>query len=547
MTASFATLKQYWHTLRYLRPIQFYGRLWFLLYRPKVNLAGAPAARVIAGQWQAPAARLASLTAPTVFRCLNEQGDLDEIGWDNPSRDKLWRYNQHYFDDLNAANAVARVEWHKPLMDRWAAENLPGKGSGWEPYPLSLRLVNWVKWARSGRSLSVACEHSMAVQARWLMQRLEIHLLGNHLFSNAKALVFAGLYFSGKEADQWLVKGLTILRRQLPEQILPDGGHFERSTMYHALAVEDMLDLVNVARCYSGVVPAAQLNAWEAVVPDMLRWLTALCHPDGEIGFFNDAAFDIAPSTVELFDYAQRLGFCRPSTKDGITDLTTSGYLRLQNDKACILFDAASVGPNYLPGHAHADTLSLELSVHGQRLLVNSGTSCYGVSDERLRQRGTAAHNCLVVNNENSSQVWSGFRVARRAEPFGRVIREDDEGVLRVACSHDGYRRLTGKPTHHRELILTPHALEVKDSISGHYKTADLFFHFHPAVTVSTTNQGLVIQMPCGTPVEVEVTGGTHRLQQGTWHPSFGRVEPNYHLRVVMHGNHSLVRFTFSA
>ena len=248
-----------------------------------------------------------------------------------------------------------------------------------------------------------------------------------------------------------------------------------------------------------------------------------------------------------MCDYAQRLGFCRPSTKDGITDLTTSGYLRLQNDKACILFDAASVGPNYLPGHAHADTLSLELSVHGQRLLVNSGTSCYGVSDERLRQRGTAAHNCLVVNNENSSQVWSGFRVARRAEPFGRVIREDDEGVLRVACSHDGYRRLTGKPTHHRELILTPHALEVKDSISGHYKTADLFFHFHPAVTVSTTDQGLVIQMPCGTPVDVEVTGGTHRLQQGTWHPSFGRVEPNYRLRVSMYGNHSLVRFTFSA
>src|SRR5690606_31907456 len=109
---------------------------------------------------------------------------------------------------------------------------------GWEPYPLSLRIVNWIKWAMSGSTLSPTMEQSLAIQVRWLTGRLEYHLLGNHLFANAKALVMAGLFFKGPEADAWLAKGLSILEREVPQQLLPDGGHFERSTMYHALALE---------------------------------------------------------------------------------------------------------------------------------------------------------------------------------------------------------------------------------------------------------------------------------------------------------------------
>jgi hypothetical protein len=54
---------------------------------------------------------------------------------------------------------------------------------------------------------SAECVHSLAVQARHLSRRLEYHLLGNHLFANAKALVFAGLFFQGDEADAWLADG----------------------------------------------------------------------------------------------------------------------------------------------------------------------------------------------------------------------------------------------------------------------------------------------------------------------------------------------------
>jgi len=126
----------------------------------------------------------------------------------------------------------------------------------------------------------------LAVQARWLARRLETHLLGNHLFVNAKALVFAGLFFAGDEAATWRRTGQEILLRELPEQILPDGGQFERSPMYHALALEDVLDLLDaIATFAAGDADVEPLRgALAARVPAMLRWLAAMTHPDGTLG-----------------------------------------------------------------------------------------------------------------------------------------------------------------------------------------------------------------------------------------------------------------------
>ncbi len=107
-------------------------------------------------------------------------------------------------------------------MHGWIRANPPGHGDAWEPYPVSLRIVNWAKAWAGGMALPPEAIHSLAVQARWLMQRLEWHLLGNHLFANAKALVLAGLLFEGAEAQAWLDTGLAILAEQVPEQVLAE-------------------------------------------------------------------------------------------------------------------------------------------------------------------------------------------------------------------------------------------------------------------------------------------------------------------------------------
>lgn len=222
----------YFHTLRHLRARQLWHQALRRVARRRVDASPAPDLRAgPPSQWISPARREASLTGPDTMRFLGLGASLDELGWSGPGAAQLWRYNQHYFDDLNALDAGERTAWHRPLIARWIAENAPAARPGWDAYPTSLRLVNWGKWLLSGAEPVDGMALSMAVQARFLAANLEYHVLGNHLLGNAKALIFAGALFTGREAEGWLQLGQRIWARELREQVLADGGNYERSPM----------------------------------------------------------------------------------------------------------------------------------------------------------------------------------------------------------------------------------------------------------------------------------------------------------------------------
>ncbi|MBE0613512.1 MAG: alginate lyase family protein [Burkholderiales bacterium] len=518
----------YWHTLRHLKPIQFYARFWFRLFQPQPDLRPAPQLRSTTGGWVTPARRQASMSEATTFCFLNETRTLDEVGWEGRGLEKLWTYNLHYFDDLNASDARDRCAWHGLLLTRWVADNLPAVGNGWEPYPTSLRIVNWAKWRLTGNVLPDICVKSLATQAYWLNRRIEWHLLGNHLFANAKALVFAGLSFQGMEADALLNKGLSIINKQLPEQVLRDGGHFERSTMYHSVFLEDVLDLINIAQAHSGCIEIAVVEGWRETAGRMLSWLVGMSHPDGQISLFNDAAFSIAPEPVELVAYARRLGlrWVEP-TGEGLVQLQhwpDSGYLRLTSRDAVALIDVAPVGPDYLPGHAHADTLSFELSLFDQRVVVNGGTSRYGCSLERSRERQTVSHSTVEVAGESSSEVWGGFRVARRAYPFELRMRQES-ALLSVTCSHDGYTRLSGKPVHSRNWVMDANGLLVTDQVAPDKYSAVARYILHPTIQVAAAGENeWVLILRGGEVVRVKVLNGRPKLVSHNYASEFGKV-----------------------
>src|SRR5262249_16951821 len=149
-----------------------------------------------------------SLIAENTFRFLNHESRVEAAAdWNDPAQEKLWLYNLHYFDDLNADNAAERKGRHEELLQRWIAENPPATGHGWDPYPTSLRIVNWIKWFLVGNRPPAGTLKSLASQATWLRNRLEYHLLGNHLLANSKALIFAGTFFEGTAPDGWRSKG----------------------------------------------------------------------------------------------------------------------------------------------------------------------------------------------------------------------------------------------------------------------------------------------------------------------------------------------------
>ena len=530
---------RYWNTLRYLKFSQISGRVLGKFKRVKVDLSPASALRKESGSWADPVRRPQSMFGEQSFYFLNVSHDLTSADdWNNEHWEKLWLYNLHYFDDLNAADAKQRTEWHRGLFHHWINENHVGVGNGWEPYPSSLRIVNWIKWGIGGDRLKYEWLNSLTVQVRFLSQNIETHLLGNHIFANAKALLFAGLFFEGNEAEEWYRTGKKLVERELPEQLLEDGGNFELSTMYHQIFLEDLLDILNIHRTYSMDPPVGL----EERIPPMVKWLDTMCHPDGDISFFNDAALGVTPSVIEMKSYLDRiLGFTRLTgscfdnnspentenhvypVNDVLVDLPDSGYSRVEMGDAVAMIDRAAIGPDYLPGHGHADTFSFELSLFGQRVVVNSGTSFYGTGKQRQLERGTAAHSTVVIDGENSSEIWNGFRVARRARVFARE-QSEGEGVVRLTACHDGYKRLFGKPEHCREWKIEYGLITINDKISGkglHEVVSVL--PLHPDVEVVNVENNMATLDVDGHEVVVTVDGrGELEVVIGYYHPEFG-------------------------
>jgi uncharacterized heparinase superfamily protein len=290
------------------------------------------------------------------------------------------------------------------------------------------------------------------------------------------------------------------------------------------------LDLLNAAQVFPGRVSDGVRDEWRRTAARMCAWLLAASHPDGEITLFNDAAIGIAPAPDQLLAYAARLGVDLPTPvlaspgKPSLTPLPDSGYVRVDLPDAMAFLDVAPIGPDYLPGHAHADTLSFELSVFGQRVIVNGGTSRYGIGPERLKERGTASHSTVTIDDQDSSEVWGGFRVARRARPFDLRLSADGDEVV-VACAHDGYSRLKGRPQHRREWRFRKSGLAVTDHVQGRYGHAEARYHVHPAVRVDNASpQTLRLTLPDGRELRLSAATGTLRVEPSRYASGFGAV-----------------------
>jgi uncharacterized heparinase superfamily protein len=518
----------YYHTLKYLRFKQLFFRLWYKLYQPKISL-------------NTDAIKITKVTASIKFISnnniyfINEQANFlnhsasisSKLIWNDPSKEKLWLYNLHYFDALNAHDAIQR-EMSYSLLQRWIRENhVHKKGNAWEPYPISLRIVNIIKYSLSVNALDSEVEKSLYIQTRFLNKICEYHLLGNHLFENFKALCFAGLFFEGPEADRWFQKGFNGLKKEIEEQVLADGGHFELSPMYHCIILEGLLELEQMFAVYA----RDKEFPWKKQIEKMLVWLSYMMRNADSISYFNDAADGIAHTPKEIFSYANMLGYefkdqsnlanSLDNLSFDINYLKSSGYIVVAKDCMKAIIDVANIEPDYLLGHAHADTLSFELIVDELPVFVNLGTSCYGNSARREFERSTKAHNTLVVDDKNSSEVWSGFRVARRAKV--RSIGLDIEKAI-VSAEHNGYKRLEKPIIHKRVWRFAANKVLISDELDNEFKSAVAYLHLHPDCQIIRQENGRIfIALPNGKTLEVELCGA-YEVQSNQYAISFGQL-----------------------
>jgi len=457
------------------------------------------------------------------FNFLNESYNIYEIGWDSEVISKLWRYNLHYFEFLSQANIIDKHQEVTKILDKWIDENKFGKGTGWEPYPTSLRIINLIKWHLRTSGLSDKVLTSLWNQTRWLAARPEYHLLGNHLFINAKSLFFSCALFQLDENNDIYKKAISILDKELDEQFLLDGAHFELSPMYHTLAMEDLLDLLSISSYLPLSFPKEKIKI---KLMKGMEWLKTMIYNNEELSHFNDCANGIAPRYSELKHYANRLGIDL-SIEDfkNLHYHIDSGFIVFKDNDSHLIADVARIGPDYLPGHAHADTLSFELAIYGQRIIVNSGTSVYGTSFERLRQRGTAAHSTIEIDGENSSEVWSGFRVARRAMPFNIEISSNSlqHNTIGFKASHDGYQRLNNAPIHKRSWFFNENEWMIEDDISGKKNLITSRYYLHPDLQIEDNNNEYIISKSKMNLAAIKFLNTTSSdLIDSTYHDEFG-------------------------
>lgn len=530
-----------YYTLKPLKFKQVFFRLFYKFKKPKLNNNRQYKLAKRSWRWAGPPLKAQSLFNDDDVVFLSTAGSVKSASsWNDPAMSKLWLYNLHYFDDLDSESYLEREKQHSALIDRWIEENVACNGNGWEPYPTSLRLVNWVKWFSKKGAVKKKYLVSVYQQAELLLQQLEYHILGNHLFANAKALVFVGAFFEDMPSSLYLNEGLKILDSEIEEQFLDDGAHFELSPMYHSILLWDLLELIGLAQVSKNSRLTHRLPKWNAVAEKALSWLQGMSHKDGEVSFFNDSAIGIANSPGEIFKYAKQLGLSWSHPQVPLNIYKSSGYAKVQFEEYSFIFDHAQVGPDYLPGHAHADTLSFELSIDDERVFVNSGTSLYGVSEERLRQRQTAAHNTVEVCGQSSSEVWSGFRVARRASATLEEAVECQEYV-RLTASHNGYKRLRPKVNHRRSITANAHSLKIEDSLTE--KVSAMFhLHIHPDVKCTRINSNSVRLTSKKGKRLVFSADSAVELLPTTFHPNFGVTIPTQKIVIPFESGHLVTR-----
>jgi len=464
------------------------------------------------------------------FEFLNIRRRFDDgIDWRSAEHSKLWQYNLHYFD--YASDAGRSPDWICSTMEDWVRRNPPGKNVGWEPYPVSLRIVNWVKFALRPRPLGQlppACKRSLYQQLWWLERNLEHEIQANHLLKNAKALFFGGAYFFGTVADRWLRRGRELFLEQVDEQILPDGGHYERSAMYHAVVLQDMLDVLSLSVGSAGLMSANDIAALVRHAGNALSYLQDLTFPAGRLSMCNDSVAGVAPETASLRSYAQAIrpliaSHSPPGTL--LINKQDTGFFGYRHDAEMLLVDGGAPTPPYQPGHSHCGLLGFELVVAGRPVIVDSGVYDYETTPLRHLLRSTAAHNTVRIDCDEQSEIWGAFRMGRRARPGRISLSADLPDRFCFTGSHDGYRHRAGRPIHRRvvECRIGQCWRVADDIIGGGSHLVESFLHFHPSFQLEKRGDGWIAAcQESALRFRITAGGGGAERQPSTYCPQFG-------------------------
>ena len=246
----------------------------------------------------------------------------------------------------------------------------------------------------------------------------------------------------------------------------------------------------------------------------MLGFLAAISYSDGEFPLFSDSALGMAPPIAELRKIAaQTFDSLELTVPSAGQLLAASGYWPVRSRSNLLIADCGPLAEPCCAGHSHCDMLSFELAVDGQRFVVDSGVYEYTPGEMRDYCRSTAAHNTVVVDSHEQSEMWHSFRVGRRARILSGSVSDNSsqQSLTGLIESYDAYFR------HQRTFVVPSASWLIWDQInSPRGRDAHSFVHLHPKVelrragdfTFRLQRGGVQLWLYCLSADSVEVMAG---------------------------------------
>lgn len=434
--------------------------------------------------------------------------------WRPEGATEAWECALHGFGWLRDLHAVGgdapRAEARRLILD-WIARESRWRPVSWRPDILGERVANWLIQARflaSGADgeFSLRYLESLGRQMRHLRRVARLARVGPEKLVALKGLIYAALAIP--EERRRLDKWLRLLAAEIDAQILGDGGHVDRSPAVQLAVLRDLVEIRAALRDAGAETPDALQNAIDRMTP-MMRFFR---HGDGGLALFND--------TNEGEDWLVDVVLTKAEARGKpLLSAPHSGFQRVAANRATVIMDTGT--PVRGAGrHAHAGTLSFEMSIGKERMIVNCGANAGGNDHWRTAQRATAAHSTVTVDDLNSSEIGRDGIAGRGPEEI-LVERHEEDGNTWIEAEHDGYLRALGL-IHRRRLFVADGggSLRGEDTLEGpgHHRFVARF-HLHPSVRASLVQDGesVLLRLPSGMGWRFRAKGGVTGLRESVY------------------------------
>jgi len=431
-----------------------------------------------------------------------------------------WRAALHGFAwlrDLRALGTDAARMHARDLAGAWL-EEAEADPIARAPEVAGARLSAWLgHWdfvaATAGDGFRRALMARLAADARGLVAGLPAEARHRGALVALKGALAAAVAL---EEEPWLTRCLKLLPAEIDRQILPDGAQLERSPGVLLLALQDLIEIRNLLHGAGIEAPPHLAHALDRAAPA----LRLFRHGDGGLAAFNGTREESASLLDLVLTQAQARGRAPMILGD-------AGFQRLQAGRTLVIADCGAPpprgggpGPGGLPRGAdrlhHAGTLSFEMSVGRDRLIVNCGAAPAAEGAWRDALRATAAHSTLTLTDTNSSELAEDG-LGRRPENV-EAERHEASGAQWLEATHDGWKRPLGA-LHRRRLYLAESGDDLRGEDIVEAEELPAFavrFHLHPGVTATMAEDGnsVLLRPPSGNGWRLRARGGRLSVEE---------------------------------